>query len=106
MPMTLTSIRQAAAKEIFLLPHAIQQMEEEDPRVTRDEIWSVIHQGEIIEDYPADPRGHSCLMLGLGANGRPLHLVVSPKANYLSVITVYVPNPTKWDETFRVRQRR
>lgn len=36
------------------------------------EIERVVLQGELIEDYPEDPRGHSCLLLGFGDEGRPL----------------------------------
>ncbi len=32
---------------------------------------------EIIEDYSNDPRGSSCLVLGMTAKGRPLHIQCS-----------------------------
>jgi hypothetical protein len=35
---------------------------------------AVVLEGEGIEDYPDDPRGHSCLMLGT-AGGRSVHIV-------------------------------
>lgn len=53
-------------------------------------------RGEIIEDYPEDARGHSCLLLGRGNAGRPLHVVCAPKAGYLAVITAYVPEAAEW----------
>jgi Domain of unknown function (DUF4258) len=58
-------------------------------------------QSELIEDYPLDPRGASCLILSWD-NGLPIHIVVSypPK---VVVITVYRPDPDKWIE-FRKRQ--
>ena len=40
--------------------------------ISVEEIRQVINNGSIIEDYPEDPRGHSCLMLGLGVEGRLL----------------------------------
>ena len=42
--------------------HAQQERLEEDLDVT--EIEEALVQGEIIEDYPDDPRGESCLVLG------------------------------------------
>ena len=32
----------------------------------------------MVEDYPDDSRGHSCLMLGFGKGGRPIHVVCAP----------------------------
>lgn len=37
------------------------------------EVAAVVGTGEIIEDYPTDPRGHGSLMLGHGDGGRPIH---------------------------------
>ncbi len=51
--------------------------------ITRDEIEEVIRSGEVIEDYPDDVRGHSCLLLGYGKENRPIHVVCSPKDDYL-----------------------
>jgi hypothetical protein len=51
-------------------------------------------------------RGHSCLMLGSGLNGRPIHVVCAPKNEYLAVITVYLPNERLWTADWRTRRRR
>jgi len=52
---------------------------------------------EIIEDYPDDPRGRSCLILGWPAEGGPIHVVVSYPPDP-AVITVYRPDPERWVE--------
>jgi hypothetical protein len=57
-----------------------------------------------IEDYPEAARGHSCLMLGFGLQGRPLHVVCAPKQGLLFIITVYVPDPERWERTFERRR--
>ncbi|WP_422880214.1 DUF4258 domain-containing protein [Methylomarinovum caldicuralii] len=57
----------------------------------------------MIEDYPEDARGHSCLMLGRGVDGRPIHVVCAPKDEYLAVITAYIPDGKQWSKDFRVR---
>lgn len=59
--------------------------------------------GELIEDYPDDFRGHSCLILGLGNEQRAIHIVCSPKDDYLAIITAYLPNPNQWSLDFKRR---
>ena len=57
-----------------------------------------------LEDYPNDPRGHSCLVLGY-VRGRPVHVVCGlTKQGKVILITVYVPAMPKWkDEHTRNR---
>ena len=60
----------------------------------------------VIEDYPHDKYGPSCLVLGFTHPGRPLHVQVSyPHRSLLKIITLYEPNPTLWID-YRVRQSR
>jgi len=68
------------------------------------EVRAVIERGEIIEDYPLDPRGHSCLILGIGDGGRPIHVVCSPKEGYLAVITAYLPDEREWTDGYKKRR--
>lgn len=95
--------RQAAVKRLLFLPHAIRQMSRPDRLITSYEIRNVIEQGEIIEDYPEDVRGHSCLILGYGESDRAIHIVCSPKDEYLAIITAYLPDENEWSDDFRVR---
>ncbi len=85
-------IRQAAAIKILFLPHAVQQMSRPERLISAAEVRQVVDTGEVIEDYPEDPRGHSCLLLGEGTNHRLLHVVCAPKAEYLAIITAYLPS--------------
>jgi hypothetical protein len=56
-----------------------------------------IANGEIIEDYPKDPRGHSCLVLGYIEPSKPVHAVCGmDPSGTLIIITVYFPEPPKW----------
>ena len=68
------------------------------------EIRKVIENGEIIEDYPDDVRGHSCLIMGEGEDGRPVHVVCAPKNEYLAIITAFIPTPEDWEEGFKERK--
>ena len=99
----MTAVREAANKRILFLPHAIHQMVRPGRMIERKDIRAVIFQGEIIEDYPEDRRGHSCLMLGFDDSDRAIHIVCSPKDEYLAVITAYLPNEDEWSDDFRVR---
>jgi hypothetical protein len=62
-----------------------------------------LKNGEVIEDYPEDERGHSCLILGFSENNRPIHVVCSPKVEYLAIITAYLPDKNEWSGDFRTR---
>ena len=44
------------------------------------EIKEALLNGQIIEDYPDDKRGHSCLIQGKSLGGKDIHLV--SKANH------------------------
>ena len=106
MESIVTAVRNAAQKRMLFLPHALDEMNAPQELVTLQEVHAVIFEGEVIEDYPEDVRGHSCLMLGSGLNGRPIHVVCAPKNEYLAVITVYLPNERRWTADWRTRRRR
>lgn len=67
------------------------------------EIEQALLNGEILEQYPSDRRGESCLVLGF-SGARPIHVVlgwasrVEPERTTLRVITVYIPQPPKWSD--------
>ena len=99
----LSRVRSAAGRKVLFLPHALQQMLRPDRMIRRVEVRQVIEEGEVIEDYPTDARGHSCLLLGAGVEGRPIHVVCSPKDDFLAVITAYLPDEQEWLDDFKVR---
>jgi len=92
----------AAHKKILFLPHAIKQMSHPDRMITADEIKETILKGEIIEEYPDDRRGESCLVFHLAQN-RAIHVVCSPKVEYLAIITAYLPAKSQWSSDYKVR---
>lgn len=100
----LQQIRQAAALKILFLPHAVQQMSRPERLISTAEVRHVVDTGEVIEDYPEDPRGYSCLLLGAGTDHRPLHIVCAPKAEYLAIITAYLPSRDQWEDDMRTRK--
>ncbi len=68
------------------------------------EVRMVVDEGEIIEDYQEDSRGHSALLHGMGFGGRSIHVVCAPKKEFLAIITAYLPDKREWSEDFRTRK--
>jgi len=83
--------------------HAEKERYAED--ITISDLEAAISNGEILEEYLDDPRGHSCLILGYSQN-RPIHLVCGyTSIKWLRIITVYIPKPPKWiDERTRAKR--
>jgi hypothetical protein len=100
----LEQVKRAARQRVLYLAHAIRQMSHPDRMITPAEVEDILITGEVIENYPEDPRGPSCLLLGKGEGGRWLHVVCSPKDDYLAIITAYVPDPEQWSADFRRRR--
>ena len=68
------------------------------------ELSEAIAHGEIIEDYPDDKYGPSCLILGFTLEQRPLHIQCSyPSRPLVKIITLYEPNVKLWID-FKIRR--
>lgn len=102
----IDSIKLTAEKKIIYTVHALDEMNKEKRLITAIEVKDVIFNGEIIEDYPEDKRGHSCLMFGISNNKRPVHVVCAPKEDYLAIITAYIPSLEKWTADFKIRRKK
>ena len=103
--MDIEWIRQkVAADDYEFSDHA-----EEERQVDRIPISEVEHAllgGCILENYPDDPRGPSCLVLGYARLGYPIHAVCGKtRGESLRLITLYLPTLPKWlDERTRARR--
>ena len=75
------------------------EREREDEHILVEELEQSVISGELLEDYPDDPRGHSCLILGFTQYGRAIHSVwgLLPDGR-VRAITVYIPLPPKWTD--------
>ena len=105
MDSFLNKVKKAAEKKIIYTEHALDEMNAEEELISKDEVRQVIFEGEIVEDYPEDKRGHSCLMFAHTLVERPVHVICSPKEEYLGIITTYVPTLDKWKNDFKTRRR-
>ena len=74
--------------------------------ISPEHIRDVILAGEIIEDYPEDKYGPSCLFYGVTQAGKILHVQCS--LDPVWIITVYDPTlePDEWEENFKRRRRK
>ena len=64
---------------------------------TVQEVREAVATGEIIEVYPDDKYGPSCLILGFTSARRPLHIQCSyPSRSPVKIITLYEPDQDRW----------
>ncbi len=101
---SIEKIRKAFTKGILFTLHAVNQMNRPDRLIARHEVIEVVLHGEIIEDYPEDVRGHSCLLMTLVSTGRVIHVVCAPKKDYLTIISAYIPDSDRWESDFKTRR--
>jgi len=79
----------------------------ESDMIPVEKLEQALRDCEVIEDYPDDPRGASCLVLGFYKQ-EPVHAVCTIKTNpeELFLITVYDPSkhPDNWTANYRKRR--
>jgi len=90
-------------REYEFSKHAVDMVISRDISVAEvEEAMSAL--AEVIEDYPNDKYGASCLILCFTNEGRPLHLQCSYASRpIVKVITLYEPDPRLWMD-FRTRR--
>ena len=90
------------AKIIFRV-HALQRMFERG--VSCKKVRQVLERGKTIEDYSSETAEPSRLILGFQGK-HPIHIVASEnsKANEITIITVYTPDPNRWNKDFKSRR--
>ena len=83
--------------------HALKRMFER--QIERSVVESVVRSGTTIERYPEDTPYPSRLVLGWDGD-QPVHAVVADNVpeDELIIITVYQPDPARWDSSFSRRQ--
>ncbi len=100
--MDLQAIQQAVRQgHIFFTDHAVRQMAAR--AIMDSEAVETLLSGEVIEEYPDDKYGPSCLVYGETQAGHPLHVLYSVPPR-VRIITVYQPDPDEWIDN-RVRRK-
>lgn len=103
--VSINLIRRAVARNGYeISQHA--ERERRNDSLSLADIENAIRTGEVVEEYPDDPRGASCLVFGWAEDGRPVHLVIGfLPCEWVRVITVYVPDPMKWESDWKTRKK-
>jgi hypothetical protein len=101
----IEEIREKIFREQFeFSQHAVDQSIVRRIRV--QELREAVSAGEVIEDYPEDKYGPSCLIFGSTAAGRVLHIQCSyPSRSLIKIVTLYEPDPELWID-FKIRRAR
>ena len=73
--------------------------------VSVNTVVGALQTGETVEDYSAEMPEPGRLILGFQGQ-RPFHVVASqnPASQETTIITVYLPDPKKWDREFKRRR--
>lgn len=94
--MDVDTLRQKILNNQFRLSQHAETEKQQD-KITYREIDEAFKKIELIEDYPDDPRGHSCLLLGFTSEGKPLHFVCGDlDKERILFITMYRPKLEEW----------
>jgi len=103
MPQVDLICKKIIARQYELSRHAMDQSILRDISMAELE-QAVTDRCELIEDYPGDKYGPSCLLVGYTRSGRPLHMQCGyPDRTLIKVITLYEPDPGRW-VGFKVRR--
>lgn len=89
--------------KILFRVHAVQRMFERE--ISAKRVRQALETGETIEDYSSEMPEPSRLILGFQGK-RPFHVVTSenPETNETTIITVYIPDPEKWNKDSKSRR--
>ena len=69
--------------------------------LTVSQLEFILLNSKIIEQYPNDPRGESCLTVGFTSNGIPVHVVCGKSPSvHLILVTIYIPAMPKWKDPY------
>jgi hypothetical protein len=96
--------RQVKADNYRFTLHAFERCVERD--ISPEQLKSTILSGEIIEDYPEDKYGPSCLIYGVTRDRKILHVQCSMEPVW--IVTAYDPtlNPEEWDKEYKRRRKK
>ena len=98
MSISIDFICQEIEKQVYDI-----SLHADDERIaeglTINQIEYAILNSKILERYPDDPRGESCLLLGYTPEDIPIHVVCGKRdSDHLILVTIYVPTMPKWKD--------
>lgn len=89
--------------QISFTRHAFERMFERE--ISPEAVKNVAVAGEVIASYPDDQPYPSALLLGF-VNTQPIHIVIAQDESTQAciIVTVYLPDPVLWDDSFKRRR--
>ena len=101
--MTVAERLSQSLRAIVWSRHAYQ--EAENDKISTSALEEALRSScTLVEHYPEDPQGESILVLTF-VGSQTVHVVLSPREDFCYLITVYLPAPERWDQTFTRRRR-
>jgi hypothetical protein len=101
----IETVIKAIISELYEISQHAERERRNDDLLLAD-MENAVLTGEIIEEYLNDPRGSSCLISGKTTDGTPVHLVIGfLSSGYVRIITVYIPDPLKWEADWKIRRK-
>lgn len=100
MSITSDFVRREIKKQAYEISiHADEERLAEG--LTIDQVEDALSSCAIIEKYPDDPRGESCLAAGFVSPRMPLHAVCGKnRSGHLILVTIYIPAMPKWRDPY------
>ncbi len=82
--------------------HTLRRMIERG--ISPEEIREALTDGEVIEEYAEEPLPGRLVLADVG--GRPLHVVAAEDVDndQTIVLTVYEPDPARWEADWKTRR--
>jgi len=95
-------IERVETEEFRFTLHAVERCIERN--ISPNDVKSAIIHGQIIEEYPDDKYGPSCLLYGETEESQIIHVQCSIEPVW--IITVYDPTltPEEWSDSFKRRR--
>ncbi len=76
----LEDVRRAYRKKVLFTSHVLEQMNLAESLISRLDVYDAIESDELVEDYPNDPRGRSCLIMGKTRNEQFIRSVLRERS--------------------------
>ena len=98
---TLEQVRwQLGEGEFDFSQHAFRRTVERN--ISEQEIREAGAEAIIVEEYPEDKYGPTCLLLGFTRAGWPLHIQLSlAEVPLIRIVTLYEPDRNEWEDYAR-----
>jgi hypothetical protein len=107
MSATFEKIRDLVARrELLISEHGYDELAQDG--ILAREVISGVGDGQVVEDYPAYPKGPCVLVLQRDRAGEAIHVVWGIPKNQETpavLVTAYRPDPERWEPGFMRRRK-